>query len=304
MPSITTTPTSDPLPAARRQTARLLLAAIVALPGIGQAAGPVTATLHPVVATSRLPAVPMAAPPQATAPQAVPQPVAQDPSAPVRFLLAAAKETVVSAGSGGRLDRVAVELGQPVKAGQLLASFDCAELRARRGAAQAELEAARVQFEAKVKLQGLKSTSEVEVELAAANANKAEEQVRVAEAQVSQCSFRAPFAGHVARVHVKVGQGVNPGAPLVELVGHGPLKVKMNVPSSWLAWLKPGTALQGRIDETGSEAALTVTRIAGRVDAVSQTVEVEAALGDAARAALPGMSGQLKPPAITVARGS
>jgi membrane fusion protein (multidrug efflux system) len=217
--------------------------------------------------------------------------------APVRFLVVASRESVLSASTAGRIARVPVGLGDSVRAGEVVASFDCAEIVARREAARAEHESARVQYEAKMKLQGLQSAAEVEVELAAAIVNKARSQIRIFDAQLVQCSFVASFAGKVARVHVKVGQGINPGAPVIELVGSGPPKARMNVPSSWLAWLKPGETLNGTVDETGGAATLKVTRIAGRVDAVSQTVEIETELVSAAGQVLPGMSGQVRVPA-------
>ena len=219
--------------------------------------------------------------------------------APVRFLVVAAQESILSASVAGRIAKVPVGLGDSVRAGQVVASFDCAEVQARRQAARAEREAARVQYDAKQKLQGLQSAAEVEVELAAANVNKAQSQVQIFEAQVAQCSIVAPFAGKVARVHVKVGQGVNPGAPVLELVGSGPLKARMNVPSPWLAWLKTGEKLDGRVDETGGAVALKVTRVAARVDAVSQTVEIETELASTTGQVLPGMSGQV----LTQAQG-
>ncbi len=219
--------------------------------------------------------------------------------APVRFLVVAAQESILSAAVAGRIARLPVSLGDNVRAGEVVASFDCAEVQARRDAARAEQESARVQYDAKQKLQGLQSAAEVEVELAAANVNKAQSQVRIFDAQIAQCNFVAPFAGKVARVHVKVGQGLNPGAPVIELVSNGPLKARMNVPSQWLAWLKVGDRLDGEVDETGGKVALKVTRIAGRVDAVSQTVEIETELvasgAGSGGTVLPGMSGQVRP---------
>jgi RND family efflux transporter MFP subunit len=230
------------------------------------------------------------------APPPAPAQGAAAAAAPVRFLVVASQESILSASVAGRFARVPANLGDTVRAGQVLAAFDCAEIQARRDAARAEAEAARVQYEAKMKLQGLQSAAEVEVELAAANVNKAQSQIRIFDAQLAQCAFVAPFAGKVARVHVKVGQGVNPGAPVVELVGSGPIKARMNVPSQWLAWLKPGERLEGVVDETGSACELKVTRVAGRVDAVSQTVEIETELASASGQVLPGMSGQVRAP--------
>lgn len=40
---------------------------------------------------------------------------------------------------------------------------------------------------------------------------------------------------------------------------------------------------------------MTVTHISGRVDAVSQTIEIEAEFGSDARDVLPGMSGRATP---------
>ncbi|WP_051242783.1 efflux RND transporter periplasmic adaptor subunit [Azohydromonas australica] len=232
----------------------------------------------------------------APAARAVPAP-GEVRAVPVRFLVVAAQETILSAPVTGRIARLPVGLGDHVQAGQVVAAFDCAEIQARRGAAQAELEAARVQHEAKLKLQGLQSAAEVEVELAAVNVNKADSQVRVADAQMAQCNFVSPFNGKVARVHVKIGQGVNPGAPVIELVSSGRPKARLNAPSQWLAWLKVGRVLDALVDETGAAVTLKVLRISGRVDAVSQTVEIETDVSGGAQV-LPGMSGQVKAPAL------
>ncbi len=213
----------------------------------------------------------------------------------VRFLVVAPQETLLSAATTARIARLPVSLGERVTAGQTVATFECDELRARVDAAKAELTSARVQHEAKLKLQGLQSAAEVEVELAAANVDKAASQQRVAEAQLAQCTLPAPFAGRVARIHVKVGQGVTPGVPMMEIVGGGALKARLNVPSKWLAWLKPGAWMRGSVDETGKPVMLRVARISGRVDAVSQTVEVEADITRSEGTVLPGMSGQAHP---------
>jgi membrane fusion protein (multidrug efflux system) len=219
------------------------------------------------------------------------------PTAPgkVRFLVVASNESALSAVIPGRIASVPVGLGDAVRAGQVVASLDCGETQARRDAARAELTAARLQHEAKMKLQGLQSAAEVEVELAAANVDRAASQIRIFEAQIAQCVFVAPFSGRVARVHVKVGQGVNAGAPVMDLVGSGPLKARMNVPSAWLAWLKNGSKLNATVDETGAQYPVQITRVSARADAVSQTVEVEAAFTGRTPHVLPGMSGQAQP---------
>lgn len=221
-------------------------------------------------------------------------PTAPGDAQAVRFLVVASSESSLSAAGPGRIASVAVGLGDAVRAGQVLAQLDCGDTSARRDAARADLTSARLQHEAKMKLQGLQSAAEVEVELAAANVDRAQSQIRIFDAQLAQCNFVAPFAGRVARVHVKVGQGVTAGAPVVDLVGTGALKARLNVPSSWLARIKPGTVLNATVDETASTHDLRVTRIAARVDAVSQTAEIEAAFVGRTGSVLPGMSGKVR----------
>jgi len=213
-------------------------------------------------------------------------------SAPVRFLVVADRESPLSAVAGGRVSRIYVQLGDAVRSGKVLASLDCDDQRAKRDAADAEHRAAQLRYEAKAKLQGLQSAAALEVELAAAEVNRTQSQVRIFDAALAQCRFVAPFNGRVAHIHVKEGQGVVPGAPIMDLVGTGTPRARLNVPSSWLGWLEPGSRLAATVDETGASHTLRVSRISGRVDAVSQTVEIEADFEGDTQKVLPGMSGR------------
>ncbi|MGN6482238.1 efflux RND transporter periplasmic adaptor subunit [Luteibacter sp.] len=215
--------------------------------------------------------------------------------APVRFLVVADQESPMSAAAPGRVARVYVQLGDSVAKGKVMVAFDCSDLTAKRDAADAEYKAAQLRYEAKAKLQGLQSAAALEVELTAADVNRTKGQLGIINAQIAQCRFVAPFDGRVARVHVKEGQGVGAGAPVVDLVGTGTPKARLNVPSNWISWLKPGAHLDATVDETGAHYQLTVTRLSGRVDAVSQTIEIEADFTGDTSQVLPGMSGRAAP---------
>lgn len=216
-------------------------------------------------------------------------------NSPVRFLVQANKESPLSSVVAGRIAKVNVQLGDKVAAGKVLATLDCADLTARRSAAQAEYHGAQLRYEAKAKLQGLNSAAQLEVGLAAAEVNRTKGQMGIFDAQLAQCRFVAPFDGRVARVYVKEGQGVSAGGGVIDLVGSGTPKARLNVPSGWIVWLKPGVTLDATVGETGKHYLLTVTNISARVDAVSQTVEIEAAFPDKVSDVLPGMSGQAVP---------
>lgn len=209
----------------------------------------------------------------------------------VRILVAAEQEATLFSQAIGRIRTVNASLGSPFATGATLISFDCDEQAARVRMAQAELSAARENHNAKLRLQGLQSAGEVEVSLAAAAAEKAEAETNLYRAQQAYCTVKAPFDGRVVKLDVKPYEGVNANAPLLDIISNGPLKLRSNVPSKWLAWLKPDMVFQVHIEETGKEYAARVTAINGRVDAVSQSVEIEGTITDPAPDLLPGMSG-------------
>ena len=222
---------------------------------------------------------------------------AQDPGA-IRVLLTPELETTLASPMLGRVRNVNVSLGSSFDDGKVLVDFYCDEQAARERIARAEVAGARENYEAKLRLQGLQSAGEVEVAIAAAAVDRARGELQLARVQKAQCTVSAPFAGRAVKVHVKPHQGVNAGQPLVEIVSRGPSKLRLNVPSKWLAWLKAGTPFEVAIDETGRTYAASVTAINARVDAASQSVEVEGSIAERADELLAGMSGtaRFKPP--------
>ncbi len=238
-----------------------------------------------------LPPQPPAGQPKAVA--AAPAAAKAAPAAPrtIRVLVVADQEGVLAAQMAGRINQITVQLGSSFKAGQPLVRFNCDEQNAHLKMADAEFYGARQTYESKVKLQALQSVSELEVQQAAAAAEKLKGQIELYQAQLRQCTISAPFSGRVTRLLAKPFESVNVGQALIEIVNDRKLKARLNVPSLWLQWLKPGAAFTMRVDETGKSYAARILRINGRVDAVSQSVEVEGEVVGNPDNLLPGMSG-------------
>ncbi|NLX18532.1 MAG: efflux RND transporter periplasmic adaptor subunit [Desulfobulbus sp.] len=213
-----------------------------------------------------------------------------DPNA-IRVLLSPETETTLAAQMTGTLISLNTTLGGSVNRGDVLAAFDCKEQTARLRIAQAEQTAARETLVTKKQLRKLDAAGDLEVLQASAAADKAAAAVGLAQAHVSQCTVTAPFTGRVAKVHVKAYQGVQLSAPLIDLIGSGPLKLRLNVPSTMLISLKEGTPFEVDIDETGKSYAARVTAVNARVDAAAQTVELEGRLDSPEKELLPGMTG-------------
>ncbi|MCE1241108.1 MAG: efflux RND transporter periplasmic adaptor subunit [Azonexaceae bacterium] len=235
----------------------------------------------PPAGGARAPATPVAAKPVASA---------EDPGA-IRVLLSPELETTLVAQMVGRISSLQAQLGQRIAKGRPVVGFDCSEAAARLQMAQAESASANETLNAKERLRKLDAAGDMEVTLAATNADKSRAAIAMARAQLAQCTVVAPFTGRIVKVHVKPHQGVNIGGPLVEMISDGPLKLRLNVPSRWLGQLRVGTPFEVSINETGLSYPAKVTLINARVDAVAQTIELEARMDRNEPDLLAGMSG-------------
>jgi membrane fusion protein, multidrug efflux system len=212
----------------------------------------------------------------------------------VRVLLAPDMETLLLAQTVARITSLNGTLGGRVSRGQLVVGMDCSENAAKLKMSQAELASARETYDSKVRLKGLDAAGEIEVALAAAAVARADGQIEMTKAQIQNCSVYAPFSGRIVKMHVKPFQGVNAGQPLFEVVSEGAPRLRLNVPSKWLKTIKVGTTFQVEIDETGKTYKAAISAINARVDAVAQTVEIEARVTGRFAELLPGMSGSAR----------
>ncbi len=219
-----------------------------------------------------------------------------DPNA-IRVLLAPNTETTLSSQMNGTITDLRATLGKPVAKNTMLAQLNCGEVQARANVAKAELNMARQNLAAKRSLRDLKAAGDIEVAMASTEVEKADGALSLSNVQLSYCRVIAPFSGHIAKVYVKPYQTVSAGTPMVDLVGDGALKVRLNVPSSLLVRLKEGAHLDITIHETGKTYPAHISAVNARVDAVAQTVELEAQLDGEHPELVAGMSGIARFPA-------
>ncbi|WP_110685882.1 efflux RND transporter periplasmic adaptor subunit [Salinicola aestuarinus] len=210
----------------------------------------------------------------------------------LRALLTPQLEATLSSRMEGTLETLPVSLGDAVAEGDVLARFDCRVEQARVNVASTERAVARLNADAKRNLRALDAVGDLEVALAAAEVDKAESSLSLAAAQRDRCTLVAPFTGRIAKVHVKPFQTLGPGTALVDLIGDGALKLRLSAPSELLPRLATGQALSVRVNETGKRYPATLSAISARIDAVAQTVELEATLDSPHAELMAGMTGR------------
>lgn len=211
----------------------------------------------------------------------------------IRAQLMPRRYTTIAAEIGAKVSSLPVPEGGAFRAGQLLVQFDCSLQKAQLDKAQAELEGAEQTHQSNLRLQQLNSVGQLELDLSKSALNKTRAEVGANKAVLAKCQVGAPFAGRIAEQKVREQQYVQPGQQLLDILDDSVLELEFLVPSLWLSWLKVGGVFEVQIDETRKTYPAKFTRIGARVDPVSQSVKVAAAIHGKFPELMAGMSGKV-----------
>jgi membrane fusion protein (multidrug efflux system) len=135
----------------------------------------------------------------------------------------------VKAQEKGYLERVYVDEGQYVKAGQLLFKIMPAVYQAELEKADAEAQAADIEVQNTQSLANRNVVSKNELALATAKAKKAKAELALAKVHLAFTDIRAPFDGIVDQLHLKQGSLVEEGELLTSLSDNSQMWVYFNV---------------------------------------------------------------------------
>lgn len=198
----------------------------------------------------------------------------------------------------GAVAEVAVEVGDRVAAGALLARLvddrrrferelaaaELAAADAQRGTAAAELALRRQEHRRLRRLKGSAAfsrarlddkaqeivVSEGRLTEAAQRAGMARARLGLADWDLEHTGIRAPYAGVVGIRHVSAGAYVQVGAPIVTLIDDTGLELEADVPSDRVAGLTPGTAVAVTLDD-GSAHSAEVRAVVPRENPLTRT---------------------------------
>jgi len=217
-------------------------------------------------------------------------------------------ETPIYARTSGYVSHWYKDIGEPVKAGELLADISTVEVeqqlagaRATRQQNQATLQLARSSFERWQAMRQRDAVSQQELDERQSAFNAAQANLQASEAEVQRLTqlvaynrVVAPFAGIITKRNVDVGTLVdagNGGAPklLYAISQTDPLRVYVSVPQSDSPHLKAGIAAHITLSELPGESFTgKVVRTAGAIDTATRTLQVEINVPNHDRRLLPG----------------
>ena len=200
---------------------------------------------------------------------------------PLSGTLQPVDQTTVKAKVSGEIRQVLVREGESVKAGQVIARFDTADLEAKLTDRIGALEASRAQLALAEKqrtqnqlLLKQKFISQTAYDTAESNLSVTQGTLKSneAQAQLARNALRdavvvAPLSGTVAKRHVQPGEKVSFDAPLVTIVDLGRLELQAMVPANDIPELNVGMAVEMAIEGFGDR------RFRGTVERINPTTE-------------------------------
>lgn len=230
---------------------------------------------------------------------------------PLTGTMTSARVARLSTEVAGLVEMVKVEVGDRVKAGDMLIELDreieqltLQALQAAAAQSQTELADARRRYQDAKRLRDQKSISEnelrlleAEVEVDAATLKQKQAEQQRQQARVDRHSLRAPFSGVISERLTETGEWIVPGSPVLTLVAADELRIEFRVPQEFYNRISRDSAVGVTLD------ALPERQFDGRIETIvpvsdpsARTFLVHVQL-DAANARLtPGMSahGQLR----------
>ncbi len=205
---------------------------------------------------------------------------------------------------GKIVDRL-VDIGDDVKAGQVIARLDDTDLvlsessaRAAVASARTRLAVARDALARAEKLQPKGYTPSAVVDQRKLEVDAAEAALKAATAQARQAAnatayavLKADKAGIVTEVQAEAGQVVAAGTPVVSVAESGDLEVALSVPEQDVTQLQKGQPAELTLWANGDiNAKGAISEIAGQADPGSRTYAVRVAISDPPAAMRLGMT--------------
>lgn len=225
--------------------------------------------------------------------------------------LQALQSAPIYARTSGYVRKWYVDIGDPVRPGQLLAVIDAPEVDQQLAAARADLQTARANQQLAATtatrwqaMLGKDAVSKQETDEKVGDLAAKSAVANVARANVGRLQYQqgftrltAPFAGVVTTRSTDIGALVTAGsaasAPLFTVSDVSKIRAFVKVPQAYSAQVHPGMEIQLSLPEYPGRAFKAVmTRSAGAVDTSSGTVLVELLADNGDRALKPGAYSQ------------
>ncbi len=202
--------------------------------------------------------------------------------------LRANEAVVIRPEQTGRIAGIHFDEGTTVKRGQTLFTLEASTYKAAVAQARASEKLSKIEYDQAEELLGKKLGSRHARDSALAQLQINQAITRTAITRLEKMTIHAPFSGQTGLRDVSVGDYVNSGDQLVELVDLSQIKTDFSVPEVYLAQLKVGQLISFSIDAFPGEL------FHGEIYAIAPQIDVRGR-SLALRARVPNDDGRLRP---------
>lgn len=190
--------------------------------------------------------------------------------------VAAIQSARIASRLSGYVHALKVDVGDAVKAGQLLLTIDNRDVEAQVAKARATYDDAAFNYRRYTNLYKQQAVSRQEYEAVKRDYATAKAGLAQAEAQRAYAEVRAPFTGVITARYVEAGDLATPGKALLELQAPDSLEVRTQIGNKAYAALAPGDKV--RVTNGTREAEATVLQLSPAADPATQTHLLKAGL--------------------------
>lgn len=228
--------------------------------------------------------------------------------APLNDVLVAAgtvmadEQVEVAAEASGRITSITFTEGSVVRAGELLATINNADLLAQADRNNFQLRLAESREERQRQLLERQGISQQTYDQVLTELNALRAEASLLEAQLEKTRIRAPFDGVLGLRYLSEGSYVSPGTKLVRLARIQPVKIEFSVPERYVAYVKKGVSVNFSVDNTAELYQASIYAIEPVVDKQSRAITARAVYSNASAAVVPGSFARVELPLMNLSK--
>ncbi len=185
------------------------------------------------------------------------------------------KNVNISAEVSGRIEEVVTREGMSIRKGQVIAKINAESVERNLEEIETQLELARTMFEKQERLWNQQIGTEMQYLEAKNRKETLEKNLSSLQLQKDRTTVRAPFDGTVEELLVRVGELVQPGTPIVNMVGEDDLFIEGDISERYVGILDKGDSVSIHFPSIDKSLDTKVTAIGRIIDPNNRTFKVE-----------------------------
>jgi len=180
--------------------------------------------------------------------------------------------------------------GDQVRAGQILLELEAGRQRAALAVAEAERAEAARKLRVAERLTAGATISQDAVDALRGSLTIAEARVAQAQEELARMQVTAPFAGRLGLVQVELGDSINRGSVIAELIDQSTLRLAATIPERYLPQLVSDSLLRAELPGRDETIEVAIDYLDPALDPTTRSLQVEATVDNTTRHLLPGQS--------------